>query len=107
MYMPDCIKAAIDLMEADASRIKCRTSYNVTGTSFSAGELTSKIKRYIPEFGCEYKPDFRQKIADSWPMSIGDSVAREEWGWNPTYDLSTMTKDMIEKLTKRFAEGNL
>ena len=107
MYMPDCIKAAIDLMEADASRIKCRTSYNVTGTSFSAGELTSKIKRYIPEFGCEYKPDFRQKIADSWPMSIGDSVAREEWGWNPTYDLSAMTKDMIEKLTKRFAEGNL
>jgi len=107
MYMPDCIKAAIDLMEADASRIKCRTSYNVTGTSFSAGELTSKIKRYIPEFGCDYKPDFRQKIADSWPMSIGDSVAREEWGWNPTYDLSAMTKDMIEKLTKRFAEGNL
>jgi len=107
MYMPDCIKAAIDLMEAGASRIKCRTSYNVTGTSFSAGELTSKIKRYIPEFGCDYKPDFRQKIADSWPMSIGDSVAREEWGWNPTYDLSAMTKDMIEKLTKRFAEGNL
>jgi len=107
MYMPDCIKAAIDLMEADPSRIKCRTSYNVTGTSFSAGELTSKIKRYIPEFGCDYKPDFRQKIADSWPMSIGDSVAREEWGWNPTYDLSAMTKDMIEKLTKRFAEGNL
>ena len=107
MYMPDCIKAAIDLMEAGASRIKCRTSYNVTGTSFSAGELTSKIKRYIPEFECDYKPDFRQKIADSWPMSIGDSVAREEWGWNPTYDLSAMTKDMIEKLTKRFAEGNL
>ena len=107
MYMPDCIKAAIDLMEADASRIACRTSYNVTGTSFSAGELTSEIKRYIPEFECEYKPDFRQKIADSWPMSINDSVAREEWGWNPTYDLAAMTKDMIEKLTKRFAEVNL
>jgi len=107
MYMPDCIKAAVDLMEADASRITCRTSYNVTGMSFSAGELTAEIKRYIPEFECEYKPDFRQKIADSWPMSIGDSVAREEWGWNPTYDLSAMTKGMIEKLTKRFAEGNL
>lgn len=107
MYMPDCIKAAIDLMEADASRITCRTSYNVTGTSFSAGELTSEIKTHIPEFECEYKPDFRQKIADSWPMSINDSVAREEWGWNPTYDLSVMTKDMIEKLRKRFAEGNL
>jgi len=107
MYMPDCIKAAIDLMGADPSRITCRTSYNVTGTSFSAGELTSEIKRHIPEFECEYKPDFRQKIADSWPMSISDSVAREEWGWNPTYDLAAMTKDMIEKLTKRFAEDNL
>ena len=96
MYMPDCIKAAIDLMEADASRITCRTSYNVTGTSFSAGKLTSEIKTHIPEFECEYKPDFRQKIADSWPMSIDDSVAREEWGWDPTYDLSVMTKDMIE-----------
>jgi nucleoside-diphosphate-sugar epimerase len=107
MYMPDCIKAAIDLMEADSSWITCRTSYNLTGMSFSAGELTSEIKRYIPEFECEYKPDFRQKIADSWPMSINDNVAREEWGWNPTYDLSAMTKDMIEKLTKRFAERNL
>jgi len=107
MYMPDCIKAAIDLMEADPSRIICRTSYNVTGTSFSAGELTSEIKTHIPEFECEYKPDFRQKIADSWPMSIDDSVAREEWGWNPTYDLAAMTKDMIEKLTERFAEDNL
>ena len=107
MYMPDCIKAVIDLMEADASRIMCRTSYNVTGTSFSAGELTSEIKKYISEFECEYKPDFRQKIADSWPMSVDDSVAREEWGWNPTYDLAAMTKDMIEKLGKRFAEGNL
>lgn len=107
MYMPDCIKAAIDLMGADASRITCRTSYNVTGTSFSAGELTSEIKKYISELECEYKPDFRQKIADSWPMSVDDSVAREEWGWNPTYDLAAMTKDMIEKLRKRFAEGNL
>jgi len=107
MYMPDCIKAAIDLMEADPSRIKCRTSYNVTAMSFSAGELASEINKHIPDFRCEYKPDFRQKIADCWPMSIDDSVAREEWGWNPTYDLSDMTKDMIEKLRKRFAEGNL
>ncbi|MBE0520547.1 L-threonine 3-dehydrogenase [Candidatus Bathyarchaeota archaeon] len=107
MYMPDCIKAAIDLMEADASRITCRTSYNLTGMSFSAGELASEIKRYIPEFECEYKPDFRQKIADSWPMSIDDGVAREEWGWNPTYDLAAMTKDMIEKLTKRFSGVDL
>jgi len=107
MYMADCIKASIDLMEADPSRIKCRTSYNVTGMSFSAGELAAEIRKYIPEFKCEYKPDYRQKIADSWPMSIDDSVARKEWGWKPTYNLSTMTKDMIEKLSKRFSEGKL
>jgi nucleoside-diphosphate-sugar epimerase len=107
MYMPDCTKAAIDLMEADPSKIKCRTSYNVTGTSFSAGELAAEIKKHIPGFECEYKPDFRQRIADSWPMSIDDSVAREEWGWKSTYNLAAMTKDMIEKLTKRLAEGNL
>jgi len=107
MYMPDCTKAAIDLIEADPSKIKCRTSYNVTGISFSAGELAAEIKKYIPEFECEYKPDFRQKIADSWPMSIDDSVAREEWGWKSTYDLRAMTKDMIEKLTERLTEGNL
>jgi nucleoside-diphosphate-sugar epimerase len=103
MYMPDCIKAATDLMEADGSRIGCRTSYNVGAISFSAEELAAEIKKYIPEFKCEYKPDFRQKIADSWPMSIDDSVARREWGWKPTYDLTSMTRDMIEKLTKRFA----
>jgi len=103
MYMPDCINAAIELMEADASQIKHRTSYNVTAMSFSAGELETEIKKYIPKFECEYKPDFRQKIADSWPMSIDDSVARKEWGWNPAYDLASMTKDMIEKLTKKFA----
>ena len=107
MYMPDCIKAAIDLMEADPSEIKHHVGYNVTGMSFSAGELAAEIKKHIPEFECEYKPDFRQKIADSWPMSIDDSVAREEWGWKPDYDLASMTKDMIEKLTRRFAEGRL
>jgi nucleoside-diphosphate-sugar epimerase len=106
MYMPDCINAAVKLMEADSSQIKHRTSYNVNAMSFSAKELVSEIRKYIPEFKCEYKPDFRQKIADSWPMSIDDSVARREWGWNPKYDLASMTRDMIEKLTKRFAEGN-
>jgi len=101
MYMPDCIKAAIDLMEAESYRINHRTSYNLTAISFSAGELAAEIKRYIPEFECKYEPDFRQKIADSWPMSIDDSVARREWGWNPTYDLASMTRDMIKKLTKK------
>ena len=102
MYMPDCINAAMNLMEADASKIKHRTSYNVAAMSFSARELAAEIKKYIPEFVCEYKPDFRQKIADSWPMSIDDSAARKEWGWKPMYDLAAMTKDMMEKLTKRF-----
>jgi nucleoside-diphosphate-sugar epimerase len=103
MYMPDCVNAAINLMEVDASNVKHRTSYNVTAMSFSAGELAAEIKKHIPEFKCEYKPDFRQKIADSWPKSIDDSVARQEWGWKPKYDLVTMTKDMIEKLTKKLA----
>ncbi|NWG11580.1 NAD-dependent epimerase/dehydratase family protein [Candidatus Bathyarchaeota archaeon] len=105
MYMPDCMKAAIDLMEADASKISHRTSYNVNAMSFSAGELAREIQKYIPSFRCEYKPDFRQKIADSWPMSIDDFVARKEWGWKPSYDLTSMTKDMIEKLSERFAKN--
>jgi nucleoside-diphosphate-sugar epimerase len=101
MYMPDCIKATIDLMEAEPSRIKCRTSYNLTAISFSAGELAAEIKKHCPEFLCEYKPDFRQKIADSWPKSIDDSVARQEWDWKPDYDLATMTEDMYDRLTQR------
>jgi nucleoside-diphosphate-sugar epimerase len=107
MYMPDCIRATIELMEADPSGIKRHDGYNVAGTSFSADELAAEIKKYIPEFRCDYKPDFRQKIADSWPMSIDDSVARKEWGWKPRYDLAAMTKDMIEKLSKRHSEGKL
>ncbi len=101
MYMPDCIKATIDLMEADPARVKRHDSYNVAGVSFSAGELAAEIKKYIPDFMCEYKPDFRQKIADSWPMSINDSVAHGDWGWKPDYDLRAMTKDMIDKLSRK------
>ncbi len=107
MYMPDCLKATIDLMESDPSKIKCRTSYNIAGISFSAGQLTAEIRKHIPDFRCSYKPDFRQKIADSWPMSLDDTAARKEWGWKPKYDLPSMTRDMIEKLSKRFAEGKL
>ncbi len=107
MYMPDCIKGAIDLMEADPTQIKHHVGYNVAGVSFSAKELAAEITKHIPDFECEYKPDFRQTIADSWPMSLDDSVAREEWGWAPTYDLASMTRDMIDKLTMRFAEGAL
>jgi nucleoside-diphosphate-sugar epimerase len=105
MYMPDCIKATIDLMEADSAKVKRHDSYNVAGMSFSAGELAAEIKKYIPEFKCDYKPDFRQKIADSWPMSIDDGVARKDWGWKPSGNLATMTKDMIEKLSKKLAHS--
>jgi len=107
MYMPDCIKAAIDLMEADLSRLKHHADFNLAAMSFSAGELAAEIKRHIPEFTCGYRPDFRQEIADSWPRSIDDSAAREEWGWEPDYDLTAMTADMLEKLGKRYAEGRL
>jgi nucleoside-diphosphate-sugar epimerase len=69
--------------------------------SFSVGEIVDEIKKHIPEFKCDYKPDFRQEIADSWPRSIDDSAARQEWGWKPEYDLSSMTKDMLDKLSKR------
>ncbi|RLF52818.1 MAG: L-threonine 3-dehydrogenase [Thermoplasmata archaeon] len=107
MYMPDCIKSAIQLMEADFSKLKHHTNFNVTAMSFSAKELEEEIKKHIPDFSCEYKPDFRQEIAESWPRTIDDSCAREEWGWKPDYDLKRMVKDMIEKLTKKYEEGRL
>ncbi|MBA7529982.1 putative epimerase/dehydratase [subsurface metagenome] len=100
LYMPDCNKCMIDLLEADNSKLKRRV-YNLTGISFSAGEIAAEIKKHIPEFEIDYKPDFRQAIADSWPKTIDDSLAREEWGWNPSFDLASMTKDMIKVLTKR------
>jgi len=100
LYMPDCIKCMIDLLEADDSKLKRRV-YNLTGMSFSAGEIAAEIKKHIPEFEIDYKPDFRQEIADSWPKTIDDSLARQEWGWNPSFDLASMTKDMIKVLTKR------
>jgi nucleoside-diphosphate-sugar epimerase len=107
MYMPDCIKATIDLMLFDASKISRHDGYNVAGMSFSAGELEAEIKKHIPDFTCAYEPDHRQKIADSWPMSIDDSVALRDWGWRPTCDLASMTRDMIERLSKRLAEDEL
>lgn len=103
MYMPDCLKATIMLMEADLSSLKHHTDFNVAGMSFSVEELASEIKKHIPEFQIDYKPDFRQEIADSWPESIDDSAAREEWGWNPDYDLTRMTADMLEKLRKKLS----
>lgn len=107
MYMPDCINATIRLMEAPLTKLKHHSDFNVGAMSFSAGELANEIKKHIPQFKCEYKPDFRQTIADSWPRSIDDSAARAEWGWKPAYDLSAMAVDMIKKLNKRYEEGEL
>jgi len=107
MYMPDCIKGTIDLMEADISKLKHHCDFNLTAMSFSAGKLAREITKHIPEFNCEYKPDFRQAIADTWPKTIDDSAARKEWGWKPDYDLVFMTKDMLEKLGSRYEKGNL
>ncbi|HLK30312.1 MAG TPA: NAD-dependent epimerase/dehydratase family protein [Puia sp.] len=98
MYMPDAIKATIELMEAPAEKISVRTSYNVSAISFSPKEISAEIKKHIPEFAIEYSPDYRQPIADSWPQSIDDSVARSDWGWKHEYDLSRMTSDMLTNL---------
>lgn len=107
IYMPDCIKAAIQLMEADAERLTRHADYNLASMSFSAGELAEEIRKHIPDFKVVYKPDYRQKIADTWPRSIDDSAARRDWGWKPSYGLAEMTKDMIENLRKRLEEGLL
>jgi len=100
MYMPDAIRATIELMEADASKISTRTSYNISGMSFSPKEIAAEIKKHIPEFSISYKPDYRQAIADSWPQSIDDTVARNDWDWKEEYTLERMTKDMLENLNK-------
>ena len=107
MYMPDCIKATIDLMETDISKLKHHCDFNIASMSFSAEELVNEIKKHIPEFICSYKPDFRQEIADSWPQSIDDSTARKEWNWKPSYNLSSMTEEMLDILGKRYQKGNL
>jgi nucleoside-diphosphate-sugar epimerase len=107
MYMPDCIKATIDLMEADLSRLTRHADYNLAAFSFSPQELVSEIEKYIPGLSCLYEPDFRQQIADSWPRTIDDSAARRDWGWEPEYDLGAMVADMVEKLSKKHAERKL
>ena len=98
MYMPDAIRATIELMESPADKISVRTSYNISGMSFSPKEIGEEIKKHIPDFKMSYKPDYRQAIANSWPQSIDDSVARKDWGWKEEYDLAAMTKDMFDNL---------
>ena len=98
MYMPDAIRATIELMEADAANITIRTSYNISGMSFSPKEISAEIKKHIPEFITTYEPDYRQPIAESWPQSIDDSVAIKDWNWKPAYDLSSMTGEMLKNI---------
>ncbi len=98
MYMQDAIKATIELMEAPAEKISIRTSYNIAAISFSPKEIAAAIQKHIPEFTISYKDDYRQKIADSWPQSIDDSVARKDWGWQHEYNLEKMTADMLQNL---------
>ncbi|MEO8823423.1 MAG: NAD-dependent epimerase/dehydratase family protein [Ginsengibacter sp.] len=104
MYMPDAIRATIQLMESPVEKISVRTSYNISGVSFSPKEIALEIKKHLPDFTISYEPDYRQDIANSWPQSIDDSVARQDWGWNPKYDLAALAKDMIENLQKENVE---
>jgi nucleoside-diphosphate-sugar epimerase len=98
MYMDDAIAATIQIMQAPADQIKIHSAYNLAAMSFTPTEIAAEIKKHIPEFSITYEPDFRQKIADSWPASIDDAEARKDWGWKHEFDLETMTTDMLEHL---------
>lgn len=98
MYMPDAIRATIELMEAPADRLSIRSSYNLSAMSFSPKEISASIQKHIPDFSITYAPDFRQQIANSWPQSIDDSRAQNDWNWKPKYDLDNMTADMFQNL---------
>jgi len=98
MYMPDAIRATIELMEAPSDQLSIRSSYNVAGFSFAPEEIAASIQKSMPDFTISHEPDFRQQIAESWPQSIDDSVARADWGWKPEYDLDAMSVDMLTNL---------
>ncbi len=102
LYMPDALKATLEVMHAPAENIKMRMSYNLAGMSFAPEEIANSIKKHIPNFEISYTPDYRQAIADSWPAVIDDSLAREHWGWKPDYDLALMTSDMLENIAPRY-----
>jgi nucleoside-diphosphate-sugar epimerase len=95
MYMPDALRATLELMEAPAEAVSVRTSYNIAGMSFSPEEIAASIQKHIPNFSIQYQSDYRQAIAESWPQSIDDSVANADWGWKPAFDLDKMTVDML------------
>ena len=107
VYMPDCIAASLKLMDADPLTLSHHNGYNIASMSFSAGELAEEIKKHVPGFVCEYVPDERQSIADSWPRSIDDAIARRDWGWQPQYDLAGMTVHMLNELRRRQEAGSL
>ena len=98
MYMQDAINATLNVMNADANKVQIRSSYNISGISFSPEDISNEIKKHITNFSISYSADFRQKIADSWPNSIDDSIAKKDWGWETQYDLSKMTSEMIHNL---------
>jgi nucleoside-diphosphate-sugar epimerase len=98
MYMDDAIRATVEIMQASSEQIKIRSSYNLSGISFTPAEIATEIKKHIPDFTISYKPDFRQKIADSWPASIDDSSAREDWNWKHEFDMASMTEEMLTHL---------
>ena len=105
MYMPDALRAAIEIMEANPDKLIHRNSFNIASMSFEPDTIYRKIKEYVPTFEMEYQVDpLRQAIAESWPNSLDDTCAREEWGWKPQYNLDEMTKDMLEKLKLRFSK---
>ena len=107
MYMDDAIRGTIELVEAPAEQVKIRSAYNLSALSFDPQTLATTIQKQMPNFTIDYNPDFRQKIADSWPESIDDSSSRNEWGWKPSYDLDLMVKDMLDVLGKKHQEGKL
>jgi nucleoside-diphosphate-sugar epimerase len=98
MYMPDAVRAALELMDVDGARISVRTSYNIGAASFTAGELAEAIARRVPDFTVRFEPDHRQEIADSWPSTVDDTKAREDWGWKPAFDATAIVDDMLENL---------
>lgn len=98
MYMDDAIKATVSIMQVPSEKVKIRSSYNLSGMSFTPAEIATEIKKHFPDFTIDYEPDFRQKIADSWPASIDDSAARNDWGWKNDFDMENMTVEMISKL---------
>jgi nucleoside-diphosphate-sugar epimerase len=103
MYMPDAIRATIELMESDANKLSTRLGYNLGGMSFCPDDVANAIKKHIPNFTISYEPDFRQSIANSWPASIDDSVAEQDWQWKAQYNLESMTEDMLANLKHLYA----